>query len=67
MITMGEALKNTNWPLLREQKEILFNISLNVSEPEEEALDGIVHFLDAIQDAAVEDGFATEAEVFGKS
>jgi hypothetical protein len=26
---------------------------------------GLVHFLDAIQDAVVEDGIATEFEVFG--
>ena len=55
---LSKVISTTNWELLRNQKEWLLN---NGSD---EAM-GLVHFLDAIQDAVVEDGFATEFEVFG--
>jgi hypothetical protein len=55
---LSKVISTTNWELLRNQKEWLLN---NGSD---EAM-GLVHFLDAIQDAAVEDGLATKLEVFG--
>lgn len=54
-----EVISNMNWDLLREQKSFLWN---NGSK---ETL-GLVHLIDAIQDAAVEDGIASKLEVFGE-
>jgi hypothetical protein len=54
-----KVISNMNWKLLREQKTFLWNTE------SEEAL-GIVHLIDAIQDAAVVDGIATQLEVFGE-
>ena len=56
---LSKVISTTNWELLRNQKEWLLN---NGSD---EAM-GLAHYLDAIQDAAVEDGLATEFEVFGE-
>jgi hypothetical protein len=56
---LSKVISKTNWELLRNQKEWLWN------QESDEAI-GLVHFLDAIQDAAVEDGIATELEVFGE-
>jgi len=50
-------MKDTNWDLLRTQKEWLLNNGDN------EAM-GLVHLLDAIQDAVVAEGIVSE-EVFG--
>lgn len=54
-----EVISNMNWDLLRKQKSFLWN---NGSD----AALGLVHLIDAIQDAAVEDGFASKLEVFGE-
>jgi len=51
-------MKDTNWDLLRTQKEWLLNNGDN------EAM-GLVHLLDAIQDAVVAEGIVSEEEVFG--
>ena len=56
---LSKVISNTNWELLRKQKEWLLN---NGSD---EAM-RLAHYLDAIQDAAVEDGLATKLEVFGE-
>jgi hypothetical protein len=56
---LSKVISKTNWELLRNQKEWLWN-------QESDKAIGLVHFLDAIQDAAVEDGIATELEVFGE-
>jgi len=50
-------MKDINWDLLRTQKEWLLNNGDN------EAM-GLVHLLDAIQDAVVAEGIVSE-EVFG--
>ena len=55
---LSKVISNTNWELLRNQKVFLWN------HGSDEAM-GLVHFLDAIQDAVVEDGLATKLEVFG--
>jgi hypothetical protein len=55
---LEQVISKNDWGLIRKQKEWLLN---NGSD---EAM-GLVHFLDAIQDAVVEDGIATEFEVFG--
>ena len=61
-----EALQGVNWPLLREQKEYCINEANNNSECSE-IYDGIVHLIDALQDAVVADGIVSEYEVFGES
>lgn len=56
---LSKVISNTNWELLRNQKEWLWN------HGSDEAM-GLAHYLDAIQDAAVEDELATKLEVFGE-
>ena len=60
------VLRHMNWPLLREQKDYCLNEAMNSNEVDH-IYDGIVHLIDAIQDAAILDGIATEEEVFGES
>lgn len=47
-----------DWALLHSQKEWL------TTQDSEEAY-GLIHFIDFIQDTAVESGYFTEREVFG--
>lgn len=60
---------NTDWPLLRKQKELLLKITEPYCKPEHEFYDltGLVHWIDNIQDEAVMTGAATEFDVFGIS
>lgn len=60
-----KAIRNIDWVLLREQKEYCENEAANNTEVGH-IYDGIVSMIDAIQDAAVADGLATEGEVFGE-
>ena len=55
---MSKALQNIDWDLLHRQKSVLVRMRTNVAEksPEFEALSGIIHLLDAIQDEAVDQG-----------
>ena len=53
-----QATTKINWKLLRSQKAWL----VHAATPE---ADGLTMLLDALQDAVVEDGIATESEVFG--
>ena len=52
-----------DWELLRSQKDMLVGLLLKKSVPEE--LEGLLGFLDAIQDHVVGCGEATHQEVFG--
>ncbi len=56
---LSKVISDTNWELLRNQKEWLWN------QGSDEAM-GLAHYLDAIQDAVVEDGIASKLEVFGE-
>jgi hypothetical protein len=58
------VVRNIDWALLREQKNYCLNESEN-SPTTEHIYNGIVNLMDALQDAAVEDGFATFEQVFG--
>jgi hypothetical protein len=50
-----KALDCTDWALLAKQKaELIIVLSASVDS---ELLDGLLHFLDAIQDAAEKDGY----------
>ena len=49
---MSEALKRVDWKLLKKQKNALVevNVRRTVRKGDQEALDGIIHLLDALQD-----------------
>ena len=55
---MSQASQNIDWDLLHRQKSMLVRMRTKVAEksPEFEALSGIIHLLDAIQDEAVDQG-----------
>jgi len=51
---------NVDWQALARQKECLAELVINgdfLTTETREALDGLLHFLDAFQDAASTDGF----------
>jgi len=55
---MFESLNHVDWDLLDEQKQALVNMRTTVAQhsSEHEALSGIIHLLDALQDDAVSAG-----------
>lgn len=55
---MSKALKNVDWDLLHRQKPVLLVVRSRQrnGSTEFEALSGIVHLLDSLQDEAVADG-----------
>ena len=53
-----------DWVLFRAQKQTLDKLIDSGVCPE--MLEGVLHLMDRIQDAAVECGEATEEEVFGE-
>lgn len=55
---LKRAISRINWALLREQKLHLMGTGVRLDE-------GLLNMIDAIQDAVVDDGIATEKEVFG--
>lgn len=60
MDNLKTVVANMDWALLREQKRHLLKLC-----EQDRAVHGVVHLIDSIQDAAVEDAVATEEEVFG--
>lgn len=64
MKTITTVIKNIDWNLLREQKEYCENEAMNNSEAAH-IYEGLLTLIDHIQDAAIDDGLATELEVFG--
>lgn len=60
------ALQKTDWKLLREQKAQLLSMQGQSSATVEHAIDGLINWIDALQDAAVNDNIATQLEVFGE-
>lgn len=64
----AEWLQGVNWGLLREQKNTLIGLADNrgrVSKGEADHIDGVLNFLSAIQDWAVDKEGLPEREVFG--
>lgn len=55
-----------NHRLLRRQKRVLFAMgkSLQLAPAQEEAVDGLLNLIDFIQDSIVDQGLASEQEVF---
>lgn len=64
---MTTVFDSVDWKLLRDQKEILSNLSEDVllSSEQCDAILGILNLLDEFQDTAVAEEYATEEEVFG--
>ena len=58
-----QALTHTDWPMLQGQKNELLNV-LGKAVPPTDLLYGLISFIDAIQDAVINDGLATEHQVF---
>lgn len=61
---MFKSLEKVNWNLLDQQKSVLLNmrkwmVKWTGSERETEALSGVIHLLDKMQDEAVEAGLWT--------
>lgn len=61
-----DVMEQTDWAILRKQKAFLLSVSV-VSHEEQKLIDGTIYWFDAIQDAAVAQGIATEEQVFGES
>ena len=68
MSAVPEVLNNTDWALLAKQKEVLVDAAAwyrvtgdkmgsQYWHDKADALDGLLHFIDALQDAAHEDGW----------
>lgn len=55
---MSKALENVDWDLLHEQKLTLLELRAKLLQesPAAQALSGIIHLLDALQDEAAEQG-----------
>ena len=55
---MSKALMNVDWDLLYEQKLVLLELRHNVPDDSTvfQALSGVIHLVDALQDEAVEEG-----------
>lgn len=65
MTEIENMLTLIDWEFLREQKEYLENEAANDNEVGH-IYEGLLGLVDALQDAAIKDGYATEQEVFGE-
>jgi hypothetical protein len=67
MKNMLTVINDTNYDLLYKQKMLLLDLTdINKTTDEQgELLNGLVHFLDAFQDAVVDDCVFDEQHVFG--
>lgn len=66
--TLEEVVTGIDWAMLRDQKGTLASViveaGMDGNQARVDALTGILHLIDAIQDAAVTECIATEKEVF---
>ena len=79
MNAVTEVISQTNWELLRSQKAEVVNLLYDLAAQEREGnaphltcrladnLEGLLNWIDAIQDAAVSDGHVEADQVFGWS
>jgi hypothetical protein len=67
MKNMLTVINDTNYDLLYKQKMLLLELTdtNKTTEAQGELLNGLVHFLDAFQDAVVNDCVLDEQHVFG--
>lgn len=68
-MTLNEFAQRTDYVLLAKQKRTILNIlnpdEMNFLDPDrDQNLEGILNFLDAFQDAVVDDGVLPEEQVF---
>ena len=63
MSYVDSVVEDIDWKLLREQKAYCVNEAENDSE-NGHIYEGLVHLLDELQDAAIDDGIVTATEVF---
>jgi hypothetical protein len=68
-MSVRDVVSNIDWELFSKQKlRVLVMIDCaGLSKGDVEVMDGIITLMDAIQDAAIDDGLATVEEVFGKT
>jgi len=59
-----DVFAGTDWALLREQKQWLNAMWMDAPKAMT-FREGLVNWIDAVQDAAVDEGVASAAEVFG--
>jgi len=58
MTTIRSTLEQTDWPLLAQQKLALIEvIEICPTTEQTELLQGLLHWIDALQDAAQAEGF----------
>ena len=68
MKKIEDVLRKTDYPLLREQKTALIHhINKSKRSFSTDCFDGLIEFLDNLQDAIVDDRIKTEYEVFGST
>jgi hypothetical protein len=67
MKNMLTVINDTDYDMLYKQKMLLLELrdSTKTTEAQGVLLNGLVHFLDAFQDAVVNDGMLDEQRVFG--
>ncbi len=58
------VLLHTDWPLLSKQKLGLVALADTLPQDQTVLIDGLINFLDCLQDAVVADGVIAECEVF---
>jgi hypothetical protein len=62
MNTVNNTVSNIDWKLLQSQK--LYLLDLTDTGHDTPEMWGVIHLIDAIQDAVVADGVANESVVF---
>ncbi len=60
------VLSATDWKMLRRQYTVLVELTHVVNAEYEGHLDGLLTFIDALRDAAVDDGIVTPDQAFGE-
>ena len=65
MDAFAKLAAEVDWPLLQQQKLALIDAVAQQPHGSARLLEGLVHFLDAVQDAAVDNGYVEHSQVFG--
>lgn len=68
MENVKEVLENTDWKLFKKQKCYLNTLAMQVildgKDDKLNSLWGVINFIDALQDAIVDDGLVLEKDMF---
>ena len=62
MKNLANTIASIDWPQLQQQK--LYLLHLTDTGHDKPDMWGVIHLIDAIQDAAVADGIVTETQAF---